>query len=173
MFSFPPGPHSASTLGPSCLQISLAYPAHSKFPSCRKTDVKVLKVLKGVLGVSCSTYFLRDFFLEESAWVGCFSSVYFCESLNLSLGSSPVKSVSSVTAKPRSALPMRCTSVGMDTQRLLKDNANAQVATYKCHCWDKKLEVQEVTTVVCAVWVFSRFDQTDHRSTKQAGVINL
>ena len=63
---------------PSCEQISLASSADSYFPQCRKTDVEILKE---VLGVNSSSYFLRDSLLEDSAWLGRFSSVSFWESL--------------------------------------------------------------------------------------------
>ena len=37
------------------------------------------EALKEVLGVSCSSNFVRDFLLEESVWLGHLSSVNFSE----------------------------------------------------------------------------------------------
>ena len=63
---------------PPCGQIPLALWADSYFPQPRKNDLKVSEVM----GVNCTSYFVRDFLLEESAWLGRFSSVRFCDSLN-------------------------------------------------------------------------------------------
>ena len=45
----------------------------------------ILKVLKEVLEVNCSLFFLRRFLPEESAWLGRFSLLNLLESFNLYL----------------------------------------------------------------------------------------
>ena len=95
-------PYSASALGfPPAGRFHLHSRRTRDFHSVLKTD---LKVLRDVLEVNCSSYVLKDVLPEESAWLGRFSSVSFCESSNLDLGSSPVKGACHLSPQtPRSA----------------------------------------------------------------------
>ena len=60
-------------------QIPFAQSADSEKPKKKENRSEVLKA---VLGVNCSSYVLRAFPLDESEWLGRFSSVNLCEPLD-------------------------------------------------------------------------------------------
>ena len=67
--------------------------------------------MKDVLGLTCSN-FLRDFLLEESAWLWPFLICEFMRVIEYVLGFIPCeKCMSSVTTKPRSVRGAQCVSV--------------------------------------------------------------